>query len=166
MERPYDCIYYNDKTGKFRFICGELNFKNKPPSCSRCRTKDNKALLYYHGEAVHCKGFYPIRDKEENEKAKRKIEQFQLLHFAPPQFRMKKTNKTMDECRSLISDEQKKKLEEQEEIIKEYEKCKNSFAYFYNNYCRREGMPEIKQEDVDWLEKACKSPLKPRSRYK
>jgi hypothetical protein len=32
--------------------------------------------------------------------------------------------------------------EEQQEEIK---KC-NSFEYFYNNYCKREGMPEFSQE--------------------
>jgi len=28
----------------------------------------------------------------------------------------------------------------------ELEKCKNSVAYFYNNYCRKEGMPEYSEE--------------------
>lgn len=28
----------------------------------------------------------------------------------------------------------------------ELERCKNSFEYFYNNYCRRDGMPEYSEE--------------------
>ena len=33
-----------------------------------------------------------------------------------------------------------------EEIDSEIEKCKNSVSYFYNNYCRKEGMPEYSEE--------------------
>lgn len=32
------------------------------------------------------------------------------------------------------------------ESITELEKCKNSISYFYNNYCRKEGMPEYSEE--------------------
>ena len=28
----------------------------------------------------------------------------------------------------------------------EIEKCKNSFEYFYNSYCKRDGMPEYSEE--------------------
>lgn len=37
-------------------------------------------------------------------------------------------------------------LTPQEQIL-ELEKCQNSFEYFYNNYCKRDGMPEY-SEDV------------------
>ena len=41
--------------------------------------------------------------------------------------------------------------QQQEEI----ERCKNSFEYFYNNYCRRDGMPEYSEEAYqDYLKMA------------
>jgi predicted metal-dependent peptidase len=37
-------------------------------------------------------------------------------------------------------------LNKEEENL-EIERCQESFAYFYNNYCKKEGMPEY-SEDV------------------
>ena len=34
----------------------------------------------------------------------------------------------------------------EEQQQEEIEKCKNSFEYFYNNYCKRDGMPEYSEE--------------------
>lgn len=40
-----------------------------------------------------------------------------------------------------------------ENIGYEIQKCQNSFEYFYNNYCKREGMPEYSEEVYqDYLE--------------
>lgn len=35
------------------------------------------------------------------------------------------------------------------QVKEEFEKCQNSKAYFYNNYCRKEGMPEYSEEEFD-----------------
>lgn len=41
-----------------------------------------------------------------------------------------------------------KNLTKEEQML-EIERCKNSFEYFYNNYCRKEGMREFSQEVFD-----------------
>lgn len=40
-----------------------------------------------------------------------------------------------------------------ENIGEEIQKCQNSFEYFYNNYCKKEGMPEYSEKVYqDYLE--------------
>lgn len=42
-----------------------------------------------------------------------------------------------------------------ENIGEEIQKCQNSFEYFYNNYCKRDGMPEYSEKVYrDYLEMA------------
>jgi len=43
---------------------------------------------------------------------------------------------TAEEFKSLSEIEQKEEIE----------KCKSSLEYFYNNYCKKEGMPDFSQE--------------------
>lgn len=48
-----------------------------------------------------------------------------------------------------------------EEIDSEIEKCKNSVSYFYNNYCRKEGMPEYSEEAFqEYIKEAEKARLR------
>ena len=43
----------------------------------------------------------------------------------------------------------------EEQQQEEIERCKNSFEYFYNNYCKRDGMPEYSEEAYqDYLKMA------------
>lgn len=46
------------------------------------------------------------------------------------------------------------------DLMKEYKKCKEDPVYFYNNYIRKEGEREVTKEELDSMKKSVF--LKPR----